>query len=175
MKFKQMIVVALFAALMCIFSPIAVPFGPVPFSLATFIVYVTSGILGTKSVFAVMLYILIGGVGLPVFSYSTGGFEKLIGPTGGFIWGYLICALIGGYIVKRFYSSKLLTATGFLLGTLALSLIGTVWFALYTGGTFFASLFACAVVFIPAEIIKIICAVALLRIIRKRIDISKYI
>lgn len=175
MKFKRIIVIALFAALLCIFAPIAFPIGPVPLSLATFIIYITSGMLTTKSVFVVLLYILIGAVGLPVFSYGTGGFEKLIGPTGGFIWGYLICALICGYIIKCFYSSCIMTVTAFVIGTLALYVIATVWFYLYTGGTFLASLFVCTVLFIPADIIKIVCAASLLRIIRKRIHISKHI
>lgn len=175
MKPKQMIIVALFAALMCVFAPLAIPLGPIPLTLATFIVYIAVGLLGTKSVYSVLLYIFVGAVGLPVFSYGTGGFEKLIGPTGGFIWGYLICALLGGFVIKCFYNNYIMTAAGLFIGTLALYLTGTVWFAVYTGSTFAASVLACAVAFLPADVIKIACAVFLFRIITKRINISKYI
>ena len=138
-----MIIVALFAALMCVFAPLAVPIGAVPLSLATFIIYITSGILGTKSVFAVLLYILIGAVGLPVFSYGTGGFEKLIGPTGGYITGYILCAIIAGLISRHCFKSCVITAIGFFAGTVMLYLFGTGWFSIYTGSDFVASLYAC--------------------------------
>ncbi len=169
-----MIIIALFAALMCIFAPMTLPLGPVPLTLATFIVYIAVGLLGVKSVYSVILYIFIGAVGLPVFSYGTGGFEKLIGPTGGYITGYILCAIIAGLISRQFYKSCVITAVGFFVGTVMLYLFGTIWFSIYTGSDFIASLYACAFVFIPLDILKIICAIVLVKVIRKRIDTSKY-
>ena len=92
-----MALTGMMAALLCVAGPLSLPVGPVPLSLATFAVYLAGAVLGWKrGTAAVALYLLIGLCGLPVFSGFSGGFQKLAGVTGGYLVGYLFCALITG-------------------------------------------------------------------------------
>jgi len=83
-------------ALMAVSAWITVPLGPVPFTLQTFVMVFVLLAFEPKEVFAsVLIYLLIGAVGLPVFSSMRGGLSVLVGPTGGFLWGFLLGALVG--------------------------------------------------------------------------------
>ena len=100
MKTRDITIVAVMAALLCVAGPLTVSIGPIPLSLATFVVYMAGAVLGAKrGTLAVAVYLLLGLVGLPVFSGFTGGLQKLIGVTGGYLVGYLPCALITGLAV----------------------------------------------------------------------------
>ena len=82
-------------AVTCILGPLAIPIGPVPVSLTPLAVFLSVYILGTKGgTLAYLLYLLIGAVGVPVFSGFTGGLGKLAGPTGGYLVGFILMALI---------------------------------------------------------------------------------
>ena len=94
-----MVRTALFSGILCVLAPVAlpVPGSPVPLSLATFAVYLTGMILGTKQgVLSVLVYLFLGTVGLPVFSGFSGGIGILLGPTGGYLLGYIPCVLVTG-------------------------------------------------------------------------------
>ena len=91
---RDMAYIALMAVLLAVCSWISVP-APVPFTLQTFGVFCALGLLGgRRGSTAVLLYILLGAVGLPVFSGFQGGLGKLLGPTGGYILGFLLSALL---------------------------------------------------------------------------------
>ena len=93
---------ALFAAIMCILSPVTVAIGPVPVTMALFAVMLTSLILDIRaSATAVLVYIFIGVCGLPVFAGGKGGFPVLAGPTGGYLWSYVITAVIISAFAER--------------------------------------------------------------------------
>ena len=99
----QMVQIALFSGILCIVAPftIPVPMSPVPLSLATFVVYLAGALLGAKQGTAgVLVYLLLGAVGLPVFSGFSGGIGVLFGPTGGYLMGYLLCAAIVGWLAN---------------------------------------------------------------------------
>ena len=101
MKTKDMTLIAVMAALICVAGPLSIAIGPIPLSLASFAVYLAGAVLGAKrGPLAVAIYLLIGLVGVPVFSGFSGGFQKLIGVTGGYLVGYLPCALLTGLGVK---------------------------------------------------------------------------
>jgi biotin transporter BioY len=88
---KTLTFLALFTALMCVLSPFAIPMQPVPITLATLVVYIIAGLLDYKyAAIPVVLYILIGLMGVPVFSNGTAGLAVLGGPTAGFIYGYIL-------------------------------------------------------------------------------------
>ena len=94
MKLKNEIEIALFAVLLAVFSWTTIPFA-VPFTLQTFGVYVALMLLGgKKGTIAIALYILLGAVGVPVFSGFKGGVGALLGPTGGYIFGFLATGLV---------------------------------------------------------------------------------
>lgn len=96
-KLSSMLQCSLFAALLCVLSPLTIPVGAVPVSLGIFAVLLCSSVLGMRrSLVAVLVYIALGAVGLPVFAGWQGGFGVLAGPTGGYIWSYIpVCAIIG--------------------------------------------------------------------------------
>ena len=100
---RSMVFMAIFAALICVAAPYAIPMpGLVPISLGTFAIYLTGAMLGGKrGTVAVCVYILLGAIGLPVFTGFAGGFAKLLGPTGGYIVGYVPLVLLTGYAVKK--------------------------------------------------------------------------
>ncbi|MCR5269133.1 MAG: biotin transporter BioY [Lachnospiraceae bacterium] len=160
-KTKQMTLTALAAAVICILSPftIPIPISPVPVSLTVFAVCITAYVLGTKlGLIATALYILIGLVGIPVFSGFSGGVAKLLGPTGGYIIGYLFVALFTGLFADHFEEKIFMHAAGMVLGTVICYLLGTIWLAETADIGFKAALAAGVLPFIPADIVKILAA-----------------
>ena len=93
---------AFMTALICVIAPFTLPIGPIPISMTTLGLYLTVNLFGRKKALAVCgMYLLIGFVGLPVFSGFTGGPAKLLGPTGGFLVGYLLLTGIAGVFVDK--------------------------------------------------------------------------
>ena len=170
-KTRDMTVIAVMAALICVAGPITVAIGPIPLSLCSFAVYLAGAVLGAKrGALAVGLYLLIGLTGVPVFSGFSGGFQKLVGVTGGYLVGYAACAWLTGLGVRPGSAE---TNPGWRLpacmvaGTAALYLIGTAWFMLQTGNGLAASLGLCVLPFLPGDAIKIAAATLLSRPIRR--------
>ena len=88
---------ALMAAVTCILAPLSIPIGPVPISFTNLAIYLSLYLLGwKKGTVSYLIYLLMGFVGLPVFSGFTGGPAKLAGPTGGYIIGFIVMAVIAG-------------------------------------------------------------------------------
>ena len=96
----SLVFVALFAALICAGSFIAVPLGPVPIVLQNFFALLSGLVLGPfLGSAAVSLFIASGAIGLPVFANNTMGFARIMGPSGGYIFGYLLAAFTAGLII----------------------------------------------------------------------------
>ena len=159
-RIQDMAIIALDAALLCVLAPLAIPAGPVPFTLATLAVYLCTAVTGMRrGTLSVLLYILIGAVGVPVFSGFAGGVQKLIGLTGGYLAGYVLCALAAGFLIDRFPPHLVGLSAGHDAGDGA-ALLGTVWFLIVGKGTLWAALVACVFPFIPFDILKIALATA---------------
>ena len=159
--------IAVITAVLCVLGPLTIPIGPVPISLAPLAIFLGVYILGMKhGTIACLLYLLIGMVGLPVFSGFSGGFAKLAGPTGGYLLGYIFLALIAGYFIDRFWNQIPLQVVGMILGLAVLYAFGTVWLA-YQAHLSFAAAFAAGVApFIVLDLIKLGIAVFLGRTLR---------
>lgn len=158
---------ALMAALMCALCPLSVPIGPVPITLATLIVYLAVYILGWKGAsISVLIYLLLGAVGAPVFSGYAGGLARLVGPTGGYLVGYIPLAILAGWITERGGRKIWAAVLGMLAGTAVLYLFGTVWFVIVSGNTFAVALSKCVTPFIPFDLVKIVVAVAFGKVVR---------
>ena len=171
MKVKDMTITAVMAALICIAGPLTIPMGPIPLSLATFAVYLAGAVTGKKyGTTAVGLYLLIGIIGVPVFSGFSGGFQKLAGVTGGYLIGYLPCAFLSGIGAERAEKKerKWLLPLMMIAGTAVLYAIGTAWFMLQTGNALGAALSLCVIPFLPGDAVKILAASILSPMIRKR-------
>lgn len=104
MKTRDMTMTGLFAALICILGPlsIVIPGTPVPISFTNLAIYLAVMVAGWKrGTISYLIYLLLGMVGLPVFSAFTGGVAKLAGPTGGYLVGFIFMALISGIAIDK--------------------------------------------------------------------------
>ena len=174
MKTKDMTMTAMMAALICLAGPMTIAVGPVPLSLATFAVYLAGAILGPRrGTLAVALYLIIGIIGVPVFSGFSGGFQKLAGVTGGYLVGYLPCAFLTGLGMEKAADNRRLMLPGMMvLGTALLYAVGTLWFMLQTGNGLLSALSLCVVPFLPGDAIKIAAAGLLASPVRRALRIS---
>lgn len=172
MKTLDMVYIALFACLMAICSWISVP-GEVPFTLQTMGVFLTIGLLGGKrGTLAVLVYILMGVIGLPVFSGFSGGIGKLVGVTGGYIVGFLASALVMWAMEALLGKKKWALALSMVIGLLVCYAFGTAWFmVLYTSSkgaiTLGAVLGMCVIPYIIPDVIKIAVALLLTNILKR--------
>lgn len=128
MKTKQLILVALFAALIAIGAQISIPIGPVPITLQAPMVILAGCLLGPRyGVMSVVVYILLGLIGIPVFAGGSGGFASIVSSSFGFILGFLPLAMFAG-IAAQPERSVVMSGVIVSLGVLVLFTIGLVYF-----------------------------------------------
>ena len=164
---RDMVLIALSAAFIAICAWLTVP-GPVPFTMQTMAVVMVAALLGPlKGFLAVLVYLLLGAVGVPVFSGFRGGVQALAGPTGGYLVGFLFTALLSGWLSGR--SEKLLPMVlGMAAGIAVCYVFGTAWFGLFfANGGLGKILMTCVVPFLIPDALKIALAAILVRRIRK--------
>ncbi len=172
LRIRQLTTVGLLTAVICLLGPIAlnIPVSPVPISLGTLGIYLAVSILGMKSgTLSVIIYILLGFAGVPVFVNFTAGAGKLFGPTGGYIIGYIFMALICGFFTDRWDGKFIVSLLGMALGTLVCYIFGSVWLACQMSLTFPQALAAGVIPYIPFDLVKLLLALVLGGQIRKRL------
>jgi len=172
------IYIGLCAALIAVCSQIQIP-GPVPFTLQTFAVFLACGVLGGKrGTVSVLIYILLGAVGLPVFAGFKGGIGALLGTTGGYIIGFIFSALVMWLfeVLLKNGSAKKIIPLGIsmVMGLIVCYAFGTAWFmTVYTNTKepigIVTALSWCVFPFIIPDIVKIALALALTSRLRKLI------
>lgn len=160
---KKLTLTALFAAIIAVAAPISIPVGPIPITLAVFAIFLCGALLPPLySVSATLVYIALGAVGLPVFSKFAGGFQVLIGATGGFIWAYPLMALVIALSVKLFKKRSVLSlAVGMVTALLICYSLGTLWFIHLLNYSFIKGLQLCVIPFILPDLAKAIIAITL--------------
>ena len=159
LSIQQLAVIGVMSAVICILAPFSIPIGVVPISFTNLAVYIAIYVLGTKKgTISYLIYLLIGLVGVPVFSGFTSGPGKLFGPTGGYLIGFAFMALISGIFIDRFTNKMYLCFIGMIIGTAVCYLLGTIWLAYQAGLSFQAALAAGVIPFIPGDLIKIVIA-----------------
>ena len=175
-KTQNITLIALMAAILCITGPFVIPIGMVPMSLTNMVIYLTIILLDKKkATVSVAIYLLVGFIGLPVFAGFTGGAGKLLGPTGGYLIGYLVLSWIAGTILEVFDEEKSVGKLKFrqmmalVVGTLGLYIVGTVWLMIQSNLSFASALTIGVLPFVVFDIIKIVTAVVLGNSIKKRI------
>jgi biotin transport system substrate-specific component len=164
---RELCYISLFTAILAILAQISIPLPlGVPLTLQTFAVALAAIILGSKKgAAAVIVYVLLGAAGAPVFTNFGGGFHRIIGPWGGFILSYPIMAFVIGYAADK--NKKIWLALGLPLAALINLSLGTVQFG-FVGGVSLAEAFAAAFApFIAVEAIKMALAFSAGVIIRK--------
>ena len=158
-----MVLASLFAAMTAVCAWLSIPIPPIAFTLQTFAVLLTLGVLGGKwGTVSILLYLLLGLVGLPVFSGFRGGAAALLDATGGFLWGFAAGALVY-WIVEKF---------GKLPAMIAFQLVcygcGCWWFSVYSG-SIGAAVIACVVPYLIPDGIKLWLAYGLSKRLKKHI------
>lgn len=168
----QIALIGIMAAITCILGPLSIPipFSPVPISFTNLAIYFTVFILGWKrGSISYFIYLLIGLVGLPVFSGFSGGPGKLVGPTGGYLIGFMFMAIIGGFFIEKFSGKVFMYVIGLILATAAAYFFGTAWLAYQAHLTFWQALMAGVIPYLIGDGIKIAIAVIVGPMLKKRL------
>lgn len=168
----QIALIGIMTAITCILGPLSIPipFSPVPISFTNLAIYFTVFILGWKrGTISYLIYMLIGLVGLPVFSGFAGGPGKLFGPTGGYLIGFIFMALIGGFFIEKFHGKVSMYVLGLVLATAVAYLLGTAWLAYQAHLTFWQALMAGVIPYLIGDGIKIAIAVIVGPTLKKRL------
>ena len=149
----QMAVTALMAAVMCVLGPLTVPIGAVPISLANFVICLTAWLLGPKfGTLSVAVYLCIGLI-----------------PTGGYLVGYLLLALIGGLFIEKSNGNPVVSGIGLVLGDAACYVLGTAWFVFQMQCELGYALSVCVYPFIALDLAKIVVSCVVGALLRKRL------
>lgn len=163
----KLILTALFTGLIVVSAQIIIPLA-VPFTLQSLGIFLASGILGWKQgMLSVALYIMLGVIGLPVFSGFQGGLGVLFGVTGGYIWGFLPTAFIVGIVCEKVSRKKSVMALAMASGLIVCYLLGTIWYSVYTSTAFISALAVCVAPFLIADIAKIVVVISIIKKLEK--------
>lgn len=160
-KTKQMVLIALMTAVTCVLGPLSIPlpFSPVPISLTNFAIFLAIFVLGMKNgTISFIIYLLLGAVGVPVFSSFRGGLQVLAGPTGGYLIGFIFLALIMGFALDHFDRKLVPTIIGMIIGMVVCYAFGTVWLAKLLSLSFKEGLMMGVIPYLAGDAAKIIIA-----------------
>ena len=158
-----MVLASLFASLTALCGWLSIPIPPVAFTLQTFAVLLTLGVLGGSwGTVSILLYLLLGFIGLPVFSGFRGGAAAFLDPTGGFLWGFLAGALVFWALERAGKLPALVAAQ------LIFYICGCWWFARYSG-SLSAAVLSCVVPYLIPDGVKLWLAYTMSKRLRKHI------
>jgi biotin transport system substrate-specific component len=151
---REVAFAALFAALIAAGAFVAIPLGPVPFTLQVLVVLLAGLVLGPRGgALAVTAYLVLGLVA-PVYAGGTSGVGVLIGPTGGYLWGFVIGAATAGLVARRTGPGLPGLAVAALAGLAPVYVLGTAWLAFQLHMDAGAAIAAGALPFLPADLVK---------------------
>ena len=153
---------ALFAAMMALCAWIGLPLGHTVFTMQTFGVLLALGILGGKrGTISILCYLLLGAAGLPVFSGFRGGIGAILGPTGGYLWGFLATGLVFWLLEKWSRPAAMIA------GIIVCYACGTIWYMTYTGGALAAVLAQTVLPYLIPDALKLVLALRLTKRLKK--------
>ena len=166
---------SLLAALTAVGAFIAIPVGPVPIVLQNLFVYLSGLLLGSRwGLAAVGVYLLAGLCGLPVFSGGRGGIGHLVGPTGGYLLGFLPAVYIIGRVTEKAGNKDLAGVLAMLAATAVIYCLGVSWLKILSGMTFAKAMAVGMVPFLIGDAVKIAAAAALAKTLRKTMTIEPF-
>lgn len=174
-QLRMMVFASLLAALMTAGAYISIPVGPVPIVLQNMFVFLAGLLLGSRwGLASVGVYLLAGACGLPVFAGGMGGIGRIIGPTGGYLIGYLPAVFIIGYISARGMARVSFDIAAMIGGTIILYACGVAWLKTLTGMPWSKSLAVGMYPFLVGDALKIVAAAAIAKAIRPIIKVAGY-
>ena len=166
-QLRMMVYAAMFAALTAVGAFLSIPIGPVPIVLQNMFVYLAGLLLGGRwGLASVGAYLLVGAVGLPVFAGGLGGIGRLVGPTGGYLIGYLPTVFIIGNIAHKDTPHIMTDVLAMICGTLVLYTCGVAWLKVISGMSLAKTLALGMYPFLIGDAIKIAAATAIARALR---------
>lgn len=170
---KSLILAAEFAAIIAIFSQFTIPLGIIPLTGQTLAVGFTVTILGRRvGTQAILIYLLLGFIGLPVFAGMKAGIGVLFGATGGYLVGFILTGLITGTILEKTTFNFSWAIIANLAGAIAPLIFGSIWLKFFSGSTWSAAFFGGFLPFILPGVLKAIAAAYIGISVRKRIKFS---
>lgn len=151
---REVAYAALFSALIAASAFVAIPLGPVPFTLQVLVVLLAGLLLGPRGgALAVAAYLVLGLVA-PVYAGGTSGLGVLVGPTGGYLWGFVVAAAVAGSVSRRAGPGLIGLMAAALAGLLPIYVLGTAWLALQLDLGAGAAIAAGALPFLAADLVK---------------------
>jgi biotin transport system substrate-specific component len=170
-KMRSLVLCSLMAGLMAAGAFIQVPIGPVPIVLTNLFVLLAGLLLGARwGMAGAALYLLVGAMGLPVFSGGRGGLAHLFGPTGGYLFGFVLSAGITGFIAERFHRSLMGNVVAVLFGSLVIYGLGIPWLKVITHMSWNKAWMIGMFPFLPGDALKAVLAVILFRSVNPILD-----
>jgi biotin transport system substrate-specific component len=169
----MMVFASLLAALMTAGAYISIPVGPVPIVLQNMFVFLAGLLLGSRwGLASVGVYLLAGACGLPVFAGGMGGIGRIVGPTGGYLIGYLPAVFIIGIISEKGAARISFDIIAMICGTIVLYACGVTWLKILTGMTWSKTLTVGMVPFLVGDALKIVAAAAIAKALRPIIRVA---
>lgn len=173
-KIKYIVFIAVMAAMMCVLAPISFPIGIIPISLGTFALCIVGALFSWhKSIATVGIYLIIGLIGLPVFSSYRGGIGIILGSTGGYLVGYLPAVVIISLCIHKHQTKFWLYPIGMIVGVIICYLFGSIWFMILSGNNFIQTLSICVIPFLLPDLLKIIVASIITYILNTKTIVGK--
>jgi len=170
-QLKRMVYASLMAALTAVGAYIAIPIGPVPIVLQNLFVMLAGLLLGGRwAAISIGVYLVAGAAGLPVFAGGTGGVGRFIGPTGGYLLGFLAAAYLIGVISERGRGRVIVDVLAMLAGTAAIYAFGVPWLKVITGMSLSKAAAVGMLPFLIGDVVKIAAAIPIARTLRPMID-----
>lgn len=163
MQAREISMVALFTALIAVLAQISIPlpFTPVPITGQILGVFLAGAILGRRlGTIAVLVYLLLGAIGLPVFARGGAGIARFLGPTGGYLWGFVIGVYLLGWIVEGGKISYFRVVSGMLACLAVVYFLGTLQLAYLLHLTWGKALILGMIPYIPLDLAKLVLAAA---------------
>ncbi len=166
---QRVVFIALFVALTACMSQISIPMpSGVPLTLQTFAIAVVGFFLGWKYGLAVVgIYIFLGATGLPVFASFTGGIQKLVGVTGGFIWGFIPFVVLAG--ARLGGKNRMIRIASGLLGLIICHALGVAQYALITSNSWGAAALVVSMPYLAKDILVVILAYKIVEVLSRRV------
>ena len=170
-KTKNIAIMGLMTALICALSPIMFPMpGGIGITLGLFVILLVTYLMGTlKSLICYGLYIIIGAIGIPVFAGFMGGFSRVVGPTGGYLIGYVAVIILAGVFLHLGKNKILMFIIGSVLGISVCYIIGSFWFMHVMELDWKQTVWLCVIPYIPFDVLKIIAVCIIGPVIKKNI------
>jgi len=169
-RLRELIICALFIAITGILAQISIPVPPVPFTGQTLAVGLTATIIGSRlGAISMIGYLALGAVGVPVFSSFSAGLQTIVGPTGGFILGFIATAFITGYILEKIKFSIPVAIIANIIGMVVTLAFGVVQLKYVASLSWNAAFAAGVIPFIPLGLVKAVIAAWIGIIIRQRL------